>query len=312
MQKRLRCREANQQDLVDFLEKLGHKPQKSRGNDYWYLSPLRNEKTASFKVDRARNIWYDHGNGQGGTLIDFGKAYFRCTVRELLDRLNNEGHFSFHPPLQPSAGEKKDQQNTSVKIRILEDRELNDPRLKHYLESRKIPLDIARVHCREISFEIYGKKQLAIGFRNTGGGYELRNPYFKGSSTPKEPRLITQPGSKELVVFEGIFSFLSYLTLEKFKHTKNNPLPKQQSNILVLNSIAFFEKSRELMEKYELIHLCLDRDKMGRECTEKALKWSPKYRDHSKAYEKYKDLNEYLVNSQNMGFKQTRSRGMRP
>ena len=66
----LLCKQANQIDLVNYLEKLGHRPQKIRSNDYWYLSPLREEKTPSFKVNRKMNVWYDHDMGKGGTLVD--------------------------------------------------------------------------------------------------------------------------------------------------------------------------------------------------------------------------------------------------
>lgn len=37
-------------DLVDYLDTLGIRPQKIRNSDYWYLSPLRQEKTPSFKT----------------------------------------------------------------------------------------------------------------------------------------------------------------------------------------------------------------------------------------------------------------------
>jgi hypothetical protein len=39
------CREAKEIDLVDYLQKLGYKPSKIRGQGHWYLSPFRNEKT---------------------------------------------------------------------------------------------------------------------------------------------------------------------------------------------------------------------------------------------------------------------------
>lgn len=42
--------EAKQIDMVDFLKNLGHTPQMIRNNDHWYLSPLREEKSPSFKV----------------------------------------------------------------------------------------------------------------------------------------------------------------------------------------------------------------------------------------------------------------------
>src|SRR4051812_24505547 len=104
------CAEARGIDLVDYLSASGFQPQKIRGNDYWYLSPLREEKEASFKVNRRLNVWYDHGIGRGGDLIDFGVLYHHCTIPELLQKLKQK-NLSFHPhpiPLQKSfdAGEK--------------------------------------------------------------------------------------------------------------------------------------------------------------------------------------------------------------
>ena len=77
MTQRILCSQANQIDLVEYLEKLGYKPQKIRGNDYWYLSPLRDEKTASFKVNRSKNVWYDHAIGKGGGVVDFGMLFYQ-------------------------------------------------------------------------------------------------------------------------------------------------------------------------------------------------------------------------------------------
>lgn len=59
---------ARQIDMVEYLKALGYWPQKTRNNDYWYLSPMREAKEASFKVDRKLNAWYDHGFGKGGNL----------------------------------------------------------------------------------------------------------------------------------------------------------------------------------------------------------------------------------------------------
>ncbi len=44
--------------LVGFLEDLGHMPVSRKGNDVWFRSPFRNERTASFKVDTQRNVWF--------------------------------------------------------------------------------------------------------------------------------------------------------------------------------------------------------------------------------------------------------------
>lgn len=85
---------ARQADIVEHLEKLGHQPQKIRNNDYWYKSPLREEKEASFKVNRKLNLYYDHGTGRGGSIIDFGTQYHKCSIPQFLQKLSQS--FSFH------------------------------------------------------------------------------------------------------------------------------------------------------------------------------------------------------------------------
>lgn len=297
---KLTCNGAKQIDLVDCLASLGHQPQKVNNQDYWYLSPLRNEKTPSFKVNRKLNVWYDHATGKGGNLIDFGTQYFKCSVTELLQLLSGQSipSFSFHPQqqtshsqtIQPSlAGEKKE--NPESKIVIVDSQVLADKSLLDYLHKRNIPLDIASRSCREVDFLLYGKKQTVIGFQNNAGGYELRSQNFKGSSSPKDITFIDK-GSKSLAVFEGFFNYLSYRTMN---HKTGEPL----TNFLVLNSLSFFEKSRNLMENHEQVNLYMDRDKAGISCVQKALQWNQHlYKDQSHLYSNHKDLNDWLVNKQ--------------
>lgn len=305
------CAAANRVDLVDYLEKLGFRPQKIRGADYWYLSPLREEKTPSFKVNRRKNVWYDHGIGKGGTIIDFGTTFYRCSISEFLSKLENDKGFivSFHPLSYQPAGEKKNTSTDPGKIIVLSSRAITHPILRNYLNDRRIPLAIANQFCHEVDFKLYGKKHLAIGFKNNSGGYELRNNYFKGSSTPKQPRLIHGNSEKELAVFEGFFSFLSFQTLQQANQKSGIQLSKFHTASLVLNSLSFFERSREQMEQFGKIHLFLDRDLMGRQCTKQALTWSKKYLDQSHHYKKFKDLNECLIKSVCHELKQSRRRG---
>ncbi|TSJ44441.1 hypothetical protein FO440_09760 [Mucilaginibacter corticis] len=83
-------------DLNYLLEKLGHEPtaRKKNDTDWWYLSPLRNERTASFHIDRVDNEWYDFGLAIGGNPVDFLLRYYNCSVAEMLERLNSS--FSTH------------------------------------------------------------------------------------------------------------------------------------------------------------------------------------------------------------------------
>lgn len=296
--KNLMCAEAKQIDLVDYLASLGHQPQKVRNQDYWYLSPLRDEKTPSFKVNRQLNVWYDHGTGKGGNLVDFGMLYYNCSVADLLQRLSQKQPapvFSFHPPTASGnqhptpvsfAGEKKD--TTENKIVILDARPLKDQSLLDYLQKRYIPVEIASRFCKEVDFLLYGKKHTVIGFQNNAGGYELRNENFKGSSTPKEITFVDNH-TEPLAVFEGFFSFLSFCTINR---NQQAPL----TNCLVLNSLSFFEKSRPLMEQYKQVHLILDRDTAGINHTRQAMQWDAnKYIDRSDFYHSRKDLNDWLI-----------------
>ena len=88
--------------------------------------------------------------------------------------------------------------------------------------------------------------------------------------------------------------FLFKCLLEKDKKLSLQ-LPNEQTNFLILNSLSFLEKRREQLEKYERIHLFLDRDKAGLQATQRALNWSTKYTDQSLCYKHSKDLNEHLI-----------------
>jgi len=139
-----------------------------------------------------------------------------------------------------------------------------------------------------VDFELYGKKQTAIGFPNNAGGYELRSPHFKGCSSPKTITTFRN-GSNQLTVLEGFFDFLSYQVIAAEQ-------PQGATDFLILNSLAFFHRSREVMDQYQTVNLYLDRNKMGMACTQTALQWnSKKYTDRSSLYRNGQDLNQWLI-----------------
>jgi hypothetical protein len=298
-------REMRQLDIVEYLEKLGHHPQKIRNHDHWYLSPLREEKQPSFKVHRKLNVWYDHGLGKGGNIIDLAILYHNCSFKEVMEKLQEI--FSFHLPIltvqQHYPGTQNRRDNAlEPAIKVIAAKPITHPALCRYLKTRKIPFEIADKYCKEVDYELYGKKYFAIGFQNNAGGFELRNAHFKGSSSPKDISLFKFPGAKDVAVFEGFFSFLSYLALHKL----NTPL----TGFLVLNSLSFFERSRPVMEEHQAIYLYLDRDEAGRKNTLRALEWDKKYINQSHLYHKYKDLNDFLMD-QKHELKQSHGLGIR-
>jgi hypothetical protein len=186
--------------------------------------------------------------------------YHNYTISEALLKLSeyqNQPSLSFLPPTTFGgsaaaplrfAGERKD--STHSKIVVQATRFLYANNLVEYLGKRQIPLEIASQYCQEVDFALYGKQHTVIGFPNNSGGYELRSESFKGSSSPKDTSFINNK-KEQIAVFEGFFSFLSFCTINK---SSTSPL----TNSLILNSLSFLDKSWELMEKLQRVHLLLD------------------------------------------------------
>ncbi len=121
--------EVKQIDLIEYLEKLGYRPEKIRGNDHWYLSPFRQEKEPSFKVNRKLNLWYDHGSGHGGSIIDLGMFFNNCNIKEAIEKIKNI--FSFHQPKQtvqqPQTNTQNQQEAFDPKIKVIAAKPLTNP-----------------------------------------------------------------------------------------------------------------------------------------------------------------------------------------
>ena len=87
--------------LVGFLEDLGHMPVSRKGNDVWFRSPFRNERTASFKVDTQRNVWFDFGFGKGGDIFHLaGELTGSTSFMEQLEFLSGKSGILPLRPLQ--------------------------------------------------------------------------------------------------------------------------------------------------------------------------------------------------------------------
>lgn len=287
-------KEAKEIDLVDYLATLGFQPAKPpTGNNYWYHSPLHDEKTPSFKVNRHLNRWYDFAEGKGGNLVDFGIAYHRCSVSDFLQKLS--GPLIRMEPRQPPAAKPENDKT----IEVISTHAISSFSLLRYLRHRRIHDDIAEKYLQEVRYQLGDKRYYALGFKNDSGGYELRNEKFKGSSSPKDSTFIDN-GAKELAVFEGFFNFLSYQTMY---YKQEQP----ERNFLILNSTSFFEKNLPRMQDHRSVHLYLDNDKTGQNCTQKALALdSQKFKDERSLYQKHGDLNDWLMHIGNSQKQQLR------
>lgn len=279
-QSRISCEKARNISIVKTLERSGHFPTKKSEKEAWFLSPLRSETQASFKVSLKLNRWYDHGLGKGGNVIDLVIAMNNCSVREALDYLS-DGMISFSFHQQPIF--RKTERNEG--IRILRKSRIENPGLISYLQERKIPMEIARRYCREVHYRFRKYEFFAIGLENHLGGWELRNRYFKISSSPKSYTWLKN-SSVRLLVTEGMFDFLSLATLD---HAL-----VQASDCVVLNSISFVDDIKTLIGGYSEVLLYLDNDPAGKRATNKLLKDCESSRDMSWEYSGYSDLNDQL------------------
>ena len=72
--------EAKQVRIVDFLAQLGHHAQYVKSDQYWYLSPLRDEQSPSFKVNDRLNEWYDFGAAPEATSWNWVNTFTRLKV----------------------------------------------------------------------------------------------------------------------------------------------------------------------------------------------------------------------------------------
>jgi len=277
--KRISCKRARNISVMDTLAQLGHFPIKESEKEAWFLSVLRSETQASFKVSKELNRWYDHASGFGGNVIDLIMRLKHCSVKEALVFLTNDiSYFSFH--------QQAIFKNLVSKIQILQVHEIKHPALIQYLISRKITLTTARKFCKEVWYEFNGKKYFAIGLQNDKGGWELRNTYFKNSSSPKSYTYLKNSG-KHLIILEGMFDLLSLIEL--------NCIDINNCDLIILNSTAFVKLIVGFFKNYDKIDLFLDNDATGKKNTLLLTQNYAHVIDQSSLYNNYKDLNEWLI-----------------
>ena len=283
--------------IREYLARRGILPRYERNGYGMYLSPLREERTPSFKVNYQKDLWYDFGIGEGGTLLTLVMRLERCDSREAVRRLQNgekrnAGSVSLSPGVgeRPAAGGPLPVLRPAAvpAIRILSDASLRHPALVGYLASRGIVPGIAAAYCREVRYQVRSRCFFAIGFRNDCGGWELRSERFKGSSSPKHITTFDNR-SDTVIAFEGFMDFLAYLSL---KHPE-----RLRIDAAVLNSVVNLPKAIPFLSRHPVIHAFFDNDETGRRTLAELTRRCPRSQviDHAHLYRDYKDLNDFWI-----------------
>ena len=269
--------------LADFLARLGHEPVRRSGNELWYRAPYRSEHTPSFRVNVAKQLWYDFGLGKGGDIFTLAGEFaqsvdFMEQARFIAKAANMVVDRSVFPTYQPKPAEPAFEGVEAVPL-------LRSP-LTDYLAERGIPYAVASHHCFRLNYGVRGKRYFAVGFPNMAGSYEVRSRHFKGCIPPKDVSLVKLENTAADVcsVFEGFMDFLSAATLGL-----------ETGDCLVLNSVSNVEKAMKHLDAYGRINCFLDRDEAGRRTLDVLGKrYCGRVCDRSALYDGCKDLNEYL------------------
>ena len=287
--------------LIDILDKAGHKPVKIRKQEAWFYSPLRHEKTPSFKVHLAKNIWFDFGEGKGGDLVEFVCCYLKsknesATIADALRWLRN---MSGQVPKIKSLPDE-DHKNEKPVLCFKSAGEIEHVALIRYLEKRGIPLSVAKTCLKELRvFNRDTKKQFfALGLKNEDGGWELRNPFFKGCLGNKSISFIRGVKAKGegIHFFEGFMDYLTALVRQEGR--------KLNDDAIILNSLSCLDKATPYIQNYgyKQVFTWMDNDMPGRKATqlldeffktEENLSHTPM----NKIYEPYKDVNAWHMQS---------------
>ena len=284
--------EAKQIRIVDFLAKLGHRAQYVKSEQYWYLSPLRQEDTPSFKVNDRLNEWYDFGVATGGDLVELAKHLCGTdSVSEVLSRIERQEGIRDLPRvrlamLQPVEADMRD-------VSVVP---LRHHALLSYLRSRMIDADIGKMFCKEVHYELRRRHYFGLAFGNLSGGYEVRNPYYKGCLKNKDVSMIRYSHDEtqsHVCVFEGFMDFLSYMTLRQAGDKAI--CIEAPCDHLVMNSVNNLKKALAHLQEYPFVHCYLDNDLAGQKTVETiASLFAGKVNNEAYRYDGYKDLNDYL------------------
>lgn len=258
--------DAKEISIAEILNRLGIHPRKTTPSKQLYLSPVRQEKTPSFYVYLKDNRWHDFGDGRGGDPVDFARAFLKFTreadtTADALRWIKNIGlgPYEFKPVLY-ELPEKEDPSLILKRATLIQ-----HVGLIHYLEKRGIPLELAQQHLKQIHVrnQRTGKSFFALGLDNEEGGYELRNPFFKGTLGTKAITFIRGREAKpdSIHLFEGLFDYLSALSRLQGKSLKGDTI--------ILNSLACLKQITPYIQDYgyRVAYSWMDNDPAGKQAT---------------------------------------------
>jgi hypothetical protein len=280
--------QAKQIALPSFLSRLGYEPVADKKGQLWYLSPLRHESEPSFKVNPDINAWYDFAEGKGGDIIDFVKQHQH--VSTVADALSCIRRVQGNEPLARQEQLPLAKRPSEPAITLESIGPVKSKALLAYLKKRGISIPLAASRVQEAHYICDGKKYFGLAFANDSGGFELRNPMWKGTLGIKDITTIEGTTKERVAVFEGFFNYLTAVTM-------NHGALDEPA--IILNSVAFRDRAAEKLKSWGTtqVELYRDNDTAGAALLEYFRKELPDVETTDKAelYAGHNDLNEWMA-----------------
>lgn len=142
---------ADANDIVDVIS--GYFPLQRSGSQFKALSPFTNEKSASFYVNPAKQLWYCFSSQQGGDVFKFVQLYENVSFSEAFKKLAERGGvpvdtFEVTPQMEAAERLRGEVKKANLEAadwyhRLL----LRSPEAKaarEYLKKRGIGIDVAK------------------------------------------------------------------------------------------------------------------------------------------------------------------------
>lgn len=292
--------QANAISMPEILRSLGYTPQKPRGRDCLFFSPLHRERTPGFHVDLAENVWFDFGLERGGDVVDFAQTFLKSRLHEhtAVDALHFLAGLSTgaSAPLSDSFRDAV----TPSPLEIVQIRDLQCIALRRYLtDTRKIPLDLARKYLVEVEVRnrATGKSAYLLGMKNADGGYALRSAFAKSHIGEMDVTVIrgTRFPAKEVHAFEDALDMLSALA--------DQGLDAFSGDTIVLHALSCLPLAMLYIEGYEFydrLFLWLDNDRAGEKATDIFRRVARREAhldvcEMNRTYSPFKDVNQYRI-----------------
>ena len=276
---------ASKVDMYTYMSEKGYKPVRVNSRKAYYLSPKRNESNPSFELDRVNNRWSDRGeSGAYGSIIDFVVWMEGCSLLEAAQKIMGDGELrQYHKPDLIDVDQK------AIDVIDVKDNILNETLINYCEKIRKIPISVVNEYCQEVTFLFATRKYMShvgLGMKNDSGGWSIRNTWAKMNTKPSYVSTVKfDPESLTVNLFEGLFDFLSYVTLTD----------KLEGTFVVLNSLIFIPMIIDDLRGYDIINCFLDNDVAADDQIDYmfANKLSPI--DRRDMYDDFNDLNDFHV-----------------